>query len=277
MHLIETFDIPISISTGFLQEFVEVGTRYPPPSNLLFGLLVGLSFTMANILWNILIAFGILFSVLMINKATEKNGLSVSYLFSFTLLLILESSRSTIYFEQLNFFLLICLLLFFIHSEKPIAGFWLGLAVLFKPFVVVCALYFLIQKLWKGLAVMIATGVTSLLISFPIIGIGPIMQFFSGSFTNKVAELYLDPICQSIYSIFMKLNLYSEYQYDTVLTAGLILFVFLVTTISLYLVFYRSKKDPVLLIPLLVSFSLLIFPKVNSHYSVVLILPLFVL
>ncbi len=293
INLIKTLEIPIHVSKEFIQEFASVGSRYPPPANLLFGILGGLSFWQANLVWDGVIIFSILVCVVLTKRVKDvityalnsakstKNpqiwGELISYLFAFNLILALFPAWATILNEQINFLVLACLLLFFLYSDKPIGGFWLGLGVILKPFVVICGLYFLVKKLWKSFAVMTVTGIGSILISIPIIGLLPTLQYFKGSFLRKFSHVYLDSVSQSLYSVYYKLDDRTAYHFTFLVTVLVILFALFLTTTTFYLVVFRAQKHPLFLITLLLSFSLLIFPQINSHYSLSLTLPLLVI
>jgi hypothetical protein len=195
------------------------------------------------------------------------------------LLLMLRATLSTFGHGQINFIVLLCVLLMWRARERPLAGVWLALGVFVKPLLVFVYLYPLARRQWKALLV---SGLMMLGASLvTILGFGPQM-FFQYFTANPIANsmpdyLYTELVNQSLLATLLRATAYPFSG-----TGAMWQPLFLVSAISLTcltgaLVLQRGQRQPDWALALTLGYALLLFPKTLEHYAVLLIAPLMLL
>ncbi|MCZ2457999.1 MAG: DUF2029 domain-containing protein [Chitinophagales bacterium] len=260
--------LPFSDYQGFVNEVVDVGFLYPPPTILYFAPLGLMPYGTALTVWtlfNVGVVLGCIYLLYdQVFKSDRIKGVMLAAIF----LLLLSSSRSTVFYSQTNFILLLYLLLMHKYSEKRIAGVFLALAIFTKPYMAIFILYFIARKKWPALlyfiiASAILSGITAILF-----GIDPFISYITDNPAHRIIPLaFYETINQSLHAVLLRMNLITLEKpvVYTVIVSGI-----LVMT-GLYLVFLVWKKLFDFILPVLASVGLLIYPGTLSPYGVILI------
>lgn len=268
-ELLNSLEIPINVTQDFYDEFVKAGTRYPPQSLFIFYPLGFFPFFEANLVWNIILLGSLILAVYLLYKWMPSKWTPL-----FCLLIVLPASTHTLSNSQLNFFVLSFLLLFILTLKTVWSGPNLFLASLFKPYVLLISIYFFLKKRLIPLLALLSVMLISLILALLALGSEPLETYFSGSFTQHLKTIYLDGASQSLLSLYYKsVNLYGENVFIAMGFAGVLTFIIILTGLAINKVF----NNDLLIISLLLMASLLIFPTINNHYSVTLIIPIAIL
>jgi hypothetical protein len=117
--------------------------------------------------------------------------------------MLIPGTNETMIFNQTNFFLLFFLILAILNLEKPTAGIYLALSVIFKPISAILILFFILHKKWRTVVYFAATGVLLTLVTGFIWGFQNIFQYFVSPPTKRIPSyLYEENINQSLISEF---------------------------------------------------------------------------
>ena len=273
MHIVfNTLKLPLLNYNEFVEEVVNTGFLYPPPTILLFAPLGLLSYENAIVAWTIFVLVFIPLSIYLLYdlffKAFKLNGLmlvgSLFFLFSPVL--------STIIFLQTNFILLFLLLLIIKYRDKKIIGLLLALAIFTKPFMVVFALVFILRKQWKTILYLIISSISIIGATVLLFGTRPFISYF---FNNPVKRLpdwvFTEKINQSLHAVLLRADLITfdqstSYTYISVC-------ILLVTGFYLFYLLNKKLYDYIWVVLLLVG--LLLYPGTLSYYGVMLLFVIF--
>jgi hypothetical protein len=264
--------LPIPYNESFVEEVLNVGFVYPPPTIFYFIPLGFLPYKIGLIYWTIFItmfAFGSIYLIYsMFFKAERLNGLMLIII----LFCISSHVRSTILCTQTNFILLFLLLLMRKYSGYNVAGLFLALAFFTKPYMLIFGLFFLLTGKWKAIAYFI---ISSLLISATTVlvtGKDTFLSYFTNNATPRLPQwAFSQSVNESLYAVLLRASLISiDKPYVYLIIAALILSIMIVFLI--YLI--KSKQyDAIWIVLLLVG--LIIYPATLSHYGVLLLFVIF--
>lgn len=269
-----SIDIPFQKSElgGFINEVVNVGFPYPPPTMLYFMPLGYLSFKSALFVWtifNLIVVFACLFLIYdLFLKSYKLNGLFlVSILF-----FIFGPALSTISFSQTNFILLLMLLLMKKFEDRNISGLFLAIAFFTKPYMVIFGLIFLIRMKWKTILYCVLSTIGIIGITMIIVGKEPFISYIIDNPSNRIPSvMFYEDINQSLHSVLLRANIIS------LESSNIFIFIasgiFLVTTIFMIVLLKRRLYDYIWVILLLVG--LLLYPGTLSYYGTLLLFIIF--
>ena len=260
--------LPFSNFEGLVEEVVNVGCPYPPPTILYLIPLGLLPFKTALVSWtafNLLFLAGSIYLIFsMFFKSEKLNGLMLVLILFF----ISSPVRSTISFSQTNFIILFLLLLMKKYSDKNFPGILLTLAFFTKPYMIVFGLFFLLTKRWKAIAYSFLTAVIVGAITLIIIGRDTFMSYFSNNATNRIPiKVFAEQINQSLHAVLLRANLISmDKPYVYLIIAAII---FGISLVLITHILKQKKYD--LLWPVLLLVTLLIYPATLNYYGVMLL------
>lgn len=263
--LFDSLHLPFTDYKGLVEQVVDVGFPYPPPTMLYFAPLGFLSYDSALLVWtiiNLVVALACIYLIYDQFFENEKlNGLLlVSSLFFFFI-----PAKSTVIYSQTNFILLLHLLLMKKYSDKGWAGVFLALAMFTKPYVIILGLFFLLTKNWKAIIYFVLA--TAVLCGLTLLFFGKEV-FFSYVLDNPShrmpSMLFYQGINQSLHSVLLRSGLLtldkpSFYIY--------ILLGFVLLT-GLYLAYLVKRKLYDYILPVLLLVGLLLYPGTLSYYAV---------
>jgi len=257
--------LPFTDYQRLVEEVVEVGCPYPPPTILYFAPLGHLPYNSALLVWtiiNFIVALACIYLIYdQFFKSDKLNGLLlVASLFFFFI-----QAKSTVLYSQTNFILLLYLLLMKKYSDRGAAGVFLALAMFTKPYVIIIGLFFLLTKNWKAVIYFVLSSAILCGITLALFGKE---QFYSYVFDNPSqrmpSELFYQDINQSLHSVLLRSGLLtlgksSLYMY---IVMGI-----LVLT-GLYLAFLVKRKLYDYIVPVLLLVGLLLYPGTLAYYAV---------
>lgn len=274
--ILNNLDIPIELNSTFIREVIDVGCPYPPPTLFLFSILGFFSYEKGLIIWTIINYLFLLGSIFLIeNIFFNKKGLK-GFMVSTILVLSFEATLTTVYFTQILFILLFFLLLFYKNRDKPLGGIFLSIAIFLKPFAAILFLYLLIKKQKMGILFFLLGCLIICLMTATIFGINPFIQYlFNNPALREPDWLFTENINQSLlaelYRNIPEHQLIAKYTYF--LLTGML-------TLVVGGVIYKNasdKKMNEILVVILLTFVLIIYPSGMSHYLVVHLLSLLIL
>jgi Glycosyltransferase family 87 len=254
--------------TDLIEQSVDVGFLYPPPTILLFAPLGFFPYEVALVLWTIFILlFGIGCIYLVFEMFFKKYRL-YGLMFVATLFFLLAPTRATVFFSQTNFIVLFWLLLMKKYAHKKYAGVFLAMAFLTKPYMIIFAMAFLLIKNWNAIAYFIVTTTVFAGITFFLFGKAPFMTYvFNNPSTHLPHRVFSEDINQSLNAVLIRTHLIkmnAPFAYTLILISVLLLVVAL-----LILLVKRNRSEYIWGILLLAV--LLIYPGTLSYYGVLLL------
>jgi Glycosyltransferase family 87 len=254
----------------FTEAVLSVGATYPPESMLLFLPLGFWDIHTAYRFWYVLQSGCLLFSIELLRRLffAESGvwGLALVALLIFSL----QSSWNTIALGQMNFLVLLFLLLYWKDWGGGRAGVWLALAILVKLYVAVVFLFPLLRRCWRALAWAV---ISSLLVAVAALAaLGP--KTFFGYFvlhpaTRLPGWVYTEHINQSLPAVVLRHAhnaKASEWLYVVIAIAA--------ACVSGWLVYRLRRDDAEWGLGLVLALALMIYPGTLAHYTVVLLIPL---
>lgn len=270
--LIDQVNINYVFSKGFKIVQLEVGLLYPPTSMLFLAPIALFDQQTSRIFLSILVSIFILFSTYGIHHLIfAKNGSFYNLLLVFIFLMILPGTLTTIGYSQTNFFILFLLLLTLRQIDKPRAGIFLALSIIFKPITFFLIIHPLIQRRWGTILYFSITGLILLFITSSIWGFQNVVDFFISSPYGRLPKLsYVESNNQSLMALLFR-NLK-----DIVGTQYYVYFIyFIVSTILLIVTSICSLKmakiNKTLSVFPFIPAMLIIYPGSLNHYMVYLL------
>jgi hypothetical protein len=264
--------LPFTNFEGLVEEVVNVGCPYPPPTILYVMPLGFLSYYNALIYWtffNIIFAFGSIYLIYsMFFKKDKLNGLFLVV----TLFCIFSPVRSTISFSQTNFILLFLLLLIRKYYNSKIAGVFLAIAIFTKPYMLIFGLFFFLTGRWKTIVCFLISSVLIVGSTVLIIGKQIFMSYFLNNPTVRIPKaVFSEPINQSLHAVLLRANLITmEKPYLYLIIALLVLSICFV-----YVLYLLKQKQYDFLWVVFLLVALLIYPATLDHYGVLLLFVIF--
>jgi hypothetical protein len=272
--VLNTLEIPFQPAElgGFMNEVVNVGFPYPPPTILYFMPLGYLSFTSALFVWtmfNLIVVVACIYLIYdLFLKSYRLNGLFlVSILF-----FILGPSLSTISFSQTNFILLLLLLLMKKFEDKNISGLFLAIAFFTKPYMIIFGLFFLIRLKWKPILYCALSTIALVGITMLIVGKDPLISYIIDNPSKRIPSImFYEEINQSLHSVLLRANLISLN--DSLIFIFIAISTMILTIFHLLYLIKRRLYDYIWIILLLVG--LLLYPGTLSYYGTLFLFIIF--
>jgi hypothetical protein len=267
-------DLPPLDYREFTEEIVQTGAMYSPPSMLLYAPFGAMTYPVAEKAWMVFTWLFIPLCIHQIIRIWFPGQGPKAWILVATLVLLLGASRQTVQFLQTNFITLYLLLLMKRYEHRPIAGVFLALGFLVKPYMAFFGLVFLFRKQWKTLLAAAGTGMAYCLLTLVLWGKGPFLSYLFDNPSKRLpAWVFREPINQSLHAVLLRMNLVSVINSPAyTLIAGLLL------GLTLYLLYRLGRRNMnswhwifVLLT------ALLVYPGTLSYYGVMLLFVLFFL
>ncbi len=250
-----------------------------PPSAFLYAPLGAFDIQTACVLWYVFQAVVIAFVVILSSKTFFPQEGMFGVALCTTLLLSSLPARDTIWLAQTNFMILLTLLLFWRSPAKFAGGFALGTGILIKPILALFPIYLFLTRQWKPFFGVIAAGAALSLAAIAVFG--PDM-YFAYFLDNPIAHqmpsaLYSEGINQSLLATILRiLNVEIDSGHPAVMPMFVVLALGL-SIVSGWVIRLARKDDAEMPLSIVLTLSLLLFPKTLSHYSVLLIVPMLLL
>jgi hypothetical protein len=195
------------------------------------------------------------------------------------LILMLPATLSTFFFGQVNFLVLLLLLLFWRDRNQKRSGLWLALGILVKPILIFLPLYLLLRRQWQAMIGLVVSLAVLALVTIVIFG--PAM-FFGYFIANPISHnmpdyLYTENINQSLLATVLRLTNHDLSQHGPLTQPVFVVLALILTGITAWLVFNLPEAHARYGLALTLALALLLFPKTLAHYSVLLIVPIVLL
>ncbi|MCB9458329.1 MAG: DUF2029 domain-containing protein [Anaerolineaceae bacterium] len=253
----------------------ELLNYYPPPTMFLFLPLGWFDVHTAYLVWYGLQCTALLISVYMLWVMWLGGQDRLQLLALIGLMFAFGPVYSTLVVGQINFLLLMCLLLYWRDHQHIRGGVWLALAVLVKPIAAVMLVFVIIRLQWRLLLSCAATLLVMSLLAMAAFGADMVLQYvFDNPIANQMPLFhYNELVNQSLLATLLRItdydiNLYSPYSQPIFIVLAAVM-----TLIVVWLV-YRLRDHDDWLFGVLIAFALLLYPKTLLHYSLLLIVPL---
>ena len=269
-----SLSLPYEPSEPFKEEWMNVGFWYPPTTMLLFLPLGLLEFSTGYFIWqfvNILLSFACIY--VLWRSFLAEHGL-FGLLLVAALLLTLTPSRSTFWFAQTNFLLLLLFLLFWRNRSKAWSGIFITVCAVIKPYMFILFLYPLLTRKWKQFLVAIAAMLLLVFMSVFIFGPEVFIRFLSAPAPDVPSFYYTEPINQSLLSTVLRVTGYQGgggLPLSNPLYLGISALLAALTGWAI--VRDLTARDDWVVLSLL-FFALLIYPGTLAHYGVFLMVPI---
>jgi hypothetical protein len=267
---------PLDLSEGPLRELF---CFYPPPTLFLFAPLGWFELQTACGLWYAVQGAILLLDVVLLWRLFGRSSGWTGLVGIAALVVAFEPTRTTLYFAQVNFLMLLMLLLFWRDRGRSRSGMWLALGILVKPVLVFLSLDLLLRRRWQALASCAGTFVIASALSVVFFGAETFVSYVADNpIANDMPKaMYAEPINQSLLATVLRLTDYdlsegSPYSHPLFVVLGVA-----VAAVTVGSILRLPSEHDAWAPALLVAFALLVYPKTLTHYSVLLLVPLLVL
>ena len=265
----------ISTNYGFLQEVLNVGFTYPPPTMFYFFPLGWFDYNKAHLIWCFVNSLIMLVDIFLIWDLFLNENKILGLALSLPLLLLLPATIETIHFEQTNFIVLLTLLLLWRDREHARAGIWVAIGIFTKPIMAVFLVDILIRRKWRAMYVAIITLSILSLLAIMVFGSPTFFAYFTENPSSKLPIfVYNESVNQSLLATILRLT---NYPFDGMSPLSHPIFISLgalVAGITWWLVYRLDTLQSDWALALTMSLGLLIYPGTLSHYSTLLIVPI---
>jgi len=251
---------------------------YPPPT-MLFIAPMGLFDLQPGILFWYAVQIALLVvDIVLIWRLFLKDSGWVGLFFTSAMMLMLYPAIYTFSLGQTSFQLLLFVLLFWQDRDHPRAGLWIALGVFTKPLFAVVFLYLLLRRRWRILGTSILSMALISLVTIVIFGAETFFSYFTGEALGQTpAFMYTEMVNQSLLAGIIRGTGYDLTQNSALLNPIFIVVGLALTAVTAWIV-WRLKprhEDWALVLPFMLI--LLLYPASLLTYSVLLILPIFLL
>jgi alpha-1,2-mannosyltransferase len=184
---------------------------YPPPMAVALVPLTALPFEAARLVWlafnySVVIATSLALMRLFVPGHREW-WLPAAAALSAALALF-QPIRAGLFWGQIDIFLLLSLTLVlfaFVHRRDHLAGFWLGLAIVVKPFLGLLLLFFLWKRAFRVVAAACLVSAAVLGASLLVVGPHVMLEFVSAALYTSGPVWAVSPGNQSPYGFLLRL------------------------------------------------------------------------
>jgi hypothetical protein len=267
----------IDLSDEFSRAILNVGFWYPPPTMLLFAPLGFLPIRTALWVWYALQgAFAVGGAWLLYKTFAREQGF-LGMVAVLAMMVILPPARSTVWFAQTNFMLLVFYMLLYRDRDTPRAGLWVALGAMVKPYFVFFLAFLLFKRAYKAMAIAAAAGLGALGLSAIAFGIAPLATFWTSNPGLRVpGYIYGEPINQSLLGTILRFTggIPDGSPIGHPLYVGLAAVLVMTSAWAVHRA-RQVNSGHALHVNLLLA--LLLYPGTLAHYSVLLLAPLLAL
>lgn len=256
----------------------ELHFWYPPPT-MLFIAPIGLFDLQPGILfWYALQIVFLVVDIVLIWRLFIKDSGWVGLFFTAAMMLMLYPAIYTVSLGQTSFQLLLFVLLFWQDRDRPRAGLWIALGVFTKPLFAVVFLYLLLRGRWKALGASIASMAVISLVSILMFGSETFFSYFTGSALGQTPDfMYTEMVNQSLLAGIIRATGYDLTQNSPLLNPIFIAAGLLLTGVTALIVWRLKPRDENWALALPFMLILILYPASLLTYSVLLIIPIFLL
>ena len=276
-------ELGVSYREEFRLEVIEVGTKYPPPTAMLFMPLALLEFDTGFVVWTLgtvllLVILCVILARLFDARDSDNPLLERADRLALATLLVMSVPfwGTGLTHGQTTGLLSILIVLVLLGNGTPYSGIGACLTMWVKPFAVFPSLILLIGRYWAAVIAGTATGVILLAASLVLLGTDDWGSYLGLEFANSSpAELYFESGNYSLLAVLTRAFDYSEIPWGhpgIVWTYASISVV--VAAGSLWLALGVARRDFRSAYCLLLMAILIVYPGTIITYAIVLSVPL---
>jgi hypothetical protein len=255
-------------SNSFVKEVLSVGFWYPPQSMLFFASFGGFDVRTASIAWFVTTCLcSLLSSYLAWKLIGGRDWLSL--LAIATWLATCTGTVVTIQNAQLHFFLLPLVLATLLDRNKPRAGVWAALGLIFKPIAIALVLILCVSKNYRALMMAALTGLGIILLTGARFGFHHFVTYLVDNPSKRIPfDLYYAYRCnQSLYAVLVRATSHANVSRATAAFLCVVIGAAL-SAIGLKATLKVNRADPTLAAGIILALALILYPGTLSHYSV---------
>ena len=273
------YPMPVKTGQDFAAEFLKVGFGFPPPTILMFYPLGWFdNISIAYLFWQMLMVASIVISIFLLWKLFLDRNNKLGLLVSGALVFLLPATYSTLIYAQTNYIVVLAMLLYISYSEYYSGGIWISLGFLVKPYVGMIFLFAAIRRQWRTLIGSIVSYVFLSISTLLLIGFTTFAGYITQRPVSKLPDsVYTESVNQSLLAQILRFSHYDFSGRSPLINPVFILLAIILLTITCVLTFSIKKEDSIWTLVLTILTALLIYPGTLTHYSVILIIPAFVL
>jgi hypothetical protein len=262
------------VSDEFSRLILHSGFWYPPPTILLFAPLGLLPIRVAMVAWYaVQAAFGAGATWLLFKTFLKDSGI-LGLVIAAALVVMLPPARSTAWFTQTNFMLLLLFVAALRADERPMAGAYVALGATVKPYFLFLLGYFLLKKAYKPIALACSVLVFSVVLCVALFGTEPLSTFVASNPASRVPGYVMsEPINQSLIGTIVRRT--TGTLHGSIL--GQPVYLAVATLLALVTVGVARRARWHHGLSLFLLLGLLLYPATLAHYSLVIIAPLLAL
>jgi len=269
--------LPVAAQLGSSAEFVrELYCFHLPPTLFLFAPLGWFDIHTASLVWYVVNSAILLLDIVLLWKMFMQPSSGALLLVSAAMVMTFFPVRSNIVIGQLDFLQLLTLLLFWRDRQRPRAGLWLALGMFVKPIMAILLLYVILRQRWRVLAAFIGSVIVLSALTILVFGSTTFWSFFSlNPLSNMPASLYTEMVNQSLLAVILRVTQADIAQASPIMNPVFLATAFILTAITMWITYQLSDHHDEWALALVLSLSLLVYPKALWHYSSMLLVPLF--
>ncbi|MGH9956344.1 MAG: glycosyltransferase family 87 protein, partial [Pyrinomonadaceae bacterium] len=199
--------IPFEPTPGFVEDALNVGFLYPPPTLLLFAWLGLLPFDAAQVLWYVLVLAGggLVIFLVVPHMATGVPRLERT-LFAAALVMLSHAATVNVSFGQTHWFGLAATLAAMRAGPRLVSGLYAAVALLIKPFLLAVPAYLFLERYWRPVAASIVTYAVFALLVVILFGFETTTTYFSVNHADRQRVwVYSQSINQSLLGTLLRL------------------------------------------------------------------------
>ena len=272
-ELFHSIQLPVPPREDFINEVLNVGSKYPPQTSLFFALFGFFSFRISIVLFSLVQLLFLFLTVVEVGRRLDDR--KEPLLIALTLLFLIAGTWKTMEYLAPNFIPLYLILRGLRVKNGVVSGVLLGLAAIFRPFVLIILAYYLIRKRFTPFVGVCISFLLTTIVSLAVFGPDTFMNYFvDGPFERApVMSIYTHYSFCSVIAFFLRSKIV-----DPVWGSPFFHPLILVSLIPFFIVFMfilvKKIQNDFLAMAFLLPFAIIMYPETWWSYTVFLILPI---
>lgn len=259
----------------FIQEIVEVGFWYPPPSMFLFLPLGLFDLKTGHIVWQTMITSFFLIDIFLLlrwySDQTIKKENGITEFPILLIILLFPNILASFFYSQIISIFLFFLILTIKNINNWKSGIYLTILVFIKPLAAIFMLYYLLFKKWKVIASAAIAFTIILILTTLLFGYDPLLNYIVSPPTDRIPD-YIYFEASSLLGVLrnLHLNFLSELSIN-----GIKMLYYLLSICLIILAFYASKQLSKVSTPMafmiFIPLALMVYPVTYFNYCTLLL------